>query len=75
MQRLKVISRASPNTSLKMYVPQLFPVDCSVLRQISPPQATTNPSLILAAAKKPEYASLIDASIKYGKAHVSNNLR
>ncbi len=29
--------------------------------------ATTNPSLILAAANKPGYARLIDAAIKHGK--------
>ncbi|KIY69518.1 transaldolase [Cylindrobasidium torrendii FP15055 ss-10] len=32
-----------------------------------PQDATTNPSLILAAANKPGYAHLIDAAIKYGK--------
>ncbi|KAF8329006.1 transaldolase [Amanita rubescens] len=32
-----------------------------------PQDATTNPSLILAAANKPNYAHLIDAAIKYGK--------
>jgi len=32
-----------------------------------PQDATTNPSLILAAANKPAYAHLIDAAIKYGK--------
>ncbi|KAI0719424.1 transaldolase [Fomitopsis betulina] len=32
-----------------------------------PQDATTNPSLILAAAGKPGYARLIDAAVKYGK--------
>ncbi|KAG6880225.1 sedoheptulose-7-phosphate:D-glyceraldehyde-3- phosphate transaldolase [Termitomyces sp. T32_za158] len=32
-----------------------------------PQDATTNPSLILAAANKPGYAKLIDVAIKYGK--------
>jgi len=32
-------------------------------------QATTNPSLILAASKKPEYAKLIDKAVEYGKSH------
>jgi len=32
-----------------------------------PQDATTNPSLILAASKKPEYAKLIDAAVAYGK--------
>ena len=34
---------------------------------ISTQDATTNPSLILAAANKPTYAHLIDAAIKYAK--------
>jgi len=33
-----------------------------------PQDATTNPSLILAAANKPEYARLVDAAIAHGKA-------
>lgn len=32
-----------------------------------PQDATTNPSLILAASKKPEYAALIDAAVAHGK--------
>lgn len=32
-----------------------------------PQDATTNPSLLLAASKKSEYASLIDSAISYGK--------
>ncbi|EIW75419.1 transaldolase [Coniophora puteana RWD-64-598 SS2] len=32
-----------------------------------PQDATTNPSLILAAANKPEYARLVDAAIAHGK--------
>ena len=34
--------------------------------------ATTNPSLILAASKKPEYARLMDVAVEYGKDNVSN---
>ncbi|KAJ7650616.1 hypothetical protein FB45DRAFT_779719 [Roridomyces roridus] len=33
----------------------------------TPQDATTNPSLILAAANKPGYARLIDSAVKYGK--------
>lgn len=33
--------------------------------------ATTNPSLVLAASKKPEYAKLVDIAVQYGKEHVS----
>lgn len=32
-----------------------------------PQDATTNPSLILAASKKPEYAPLVDVALDYGK--------
>lgn len=32
--------------------------------------ATTNPSLVLAASKKAEYAKLIDIAVEYGKGHV-----
>ncbi|KIJ45887.1 hypothetical protein M422DRAFT_29543 [Sphaerobolus stellatus SS14] len=32
-----------------------------------PQDATTNPSLLLAAANKPQYAHLIDAAVKYAK--------
>jgi len=34
-----------------------------------PQDATTNPSLILAASKKEEYAKLMDVAIAYGKEH------
>jgi len=37
-----------------------------------PQDATTNPSLILAASKKAEYAKLIDNAIAYGKEHGKN---
>ncbi|EGV63629.1 sedoheptulose-7-phosphate:D-glyceraldehyde-3- phosphate transaldolase [Yamadazyma tenuis] len=37
------------------------------IAKYTPQDATTNPSLILAAAKKPEYAKLIDVAIEYAK--------
>jgi len=37
-----------------------------------PQDATTNPSLILAASKKPDYAKLIDVAVDYGKSHDGN---
>jgi transaldolase len=46
--------------------------DFGSIAKYKPQDATTNPSLILAAAKMPEYAKLIDASIKYGKEHGQN---
>jgi transaldolase len=43
--------------------------DFASIGKYKPQDATTNPSLILAASKKPEYAHLMDAAIKYGKEH------
>jgi transaldolase len=37
-----------------------------------PQDATTNPSLILAAANKPDYARIIDAAVKYAKTKASD---
>ncbi|KAI9862184.1 MAG: sedoheptulose-7-phosphate:D-glyceraldehyde-3- phosphate transaldolase [Vezdaea acicularis] len=39
------------------------------ISKYKPQDATTNPSLILAASKKPEYAKLMDVAIEYGKGH------
>ena len=41
--------------------------DIDAIRQYKPEDATTNPSLILSAAALPQYASLIDEAIAYGK--------
>ncbi|EAS31196.3 transaldolase [Coccidioides immitis RS] len=46
--------------------------DFATIGKYKPQDATTNPSLILAASKKPEYAKLIDNAIQYGKQHSSN---
>ncbi|EGD88085.1 transaldolase [Trichophyton rubrum D6] len=46
--------------------------DFATIGKYKPQDATTNPSLILAASKKPEYAKLIDAAISYGKQNGSN---
>lgn len=43
--------------------------DFATIDKYKPQDATTNPSLILAASKKPEYAKLIDAAVEYGKTH------
>ncbi|KAL9086815.1 MAG: hypothetical protein Q9165_006962 [Trypethelium subeluteriae] len=43
--------------------------DFATIDKYKPQDATTNPSLILAASKKAEYAKLIDAAVEYGKAH------
>jgi transaldolase len=42
--------------------------DFAAIGKYKPQDATTNPSLILAASKKPEYAKLIDVAIDYAKA-------
>ncbi|KAG0147724.1 hypothetical protein CROQUDRAFT_449079 [Cronartium quercuum f. sp. fusiforme G11] len=41
--------------------------DFESIAQYKPHDATTNPSLILAAVKKPAYAKLIDVAVQYGK--------
>jgi len=41
--------------------------DFASIGKYKPQDATTNPSLILAASKKAEYAKLIDAAVAYGK--------
>lgn len=46
--------------------------DFATISKYQPEDATTNPSLILAATKKPEYAKLIDAAVEYGKKHGKN---
>jgi transaldolase len=43
--------------------------DFASIGKYKPQDATTNPSLILAASKKPEYAKLIDVAVEYGKNH------
>jgi transaldolase len=43
--------------------------DFTSIGKYKPQDATTNPSLILAASKKAEYAPLIDRAIAYGKEH------
>ncbi|KZF22964.1 transaldolase [Xylona heveae TC161] len=41
--------------------------DFATIAKYRPQDATTNPSLILAASKKPEYAKLIDQAVAFGK--------
>jgi len=43
--------------------------DFASIGKYKPQDATTNPSLILAASKKPEYAKLMDVAVEYGKEH------
>ncbi|KAH6643545.1 transaldolase 1 [Boeremia exigua] len=46
--------------------------DFATIDKYKPQDATTNPSLILAASKKPEYEKLIDAAVAWGKKHADN---
>ncbi|KAI8361835.1 transaldolase [Choanephora cucurbitarum] len=41
--------------------------DFETIAEYKPQDATTNPSLILSASQKPEYAKLIDEAVAYGK--------
>ncbi|MBI3237181.1 MAG: transaldolase, partial [Chlamydiales bacterium] len=43
------------------------------IKKYHPTDATTNPSLILAAAEKPEYQFLIEEAIQWGKQHASSS--
>ncbi|KAI9684806.1 MAG: sedoheptulose-7-phosphate:D-glyceraldehyde-3- phosphate transaldolase [Trizodia sp. TS-e1964] len=46
--------------------------DFASIGKYKPQDATTNPSLILAASKKPEYSKLINQAVEYGKKHGSD---
>lgn len=41
--------------------------DIDAIKQFSPTDATTNPSLILAAAQKPQYKHLIEEAVEFGR--------
>jgi len=45
--------------------------DFETIGKYKPQDATTNPSLILAASKKAGYAKLIDVAVEYGKNHAT----
>lgn len=46
--------------------------DIDAIKQYSPTDATTNPSLILAASQKPQYRHLIDEAIAYSRSKASS---
>src|ERR1700728_2760258 len=46
--------------------------DIDAIKQFSPTDATTNPSLILAASKNPQYEHLIKDAVDYSKAHAKD---
>jgi hypothetical protein len=45
--------------------------DVNAIKKSSPQDATTNPSLIYKAATMPEYASIVDDAVAYGKGDLS----
>ena len=47
--------------------------DIDAIKAFTPTDATTNPSLILAAAEQPQYQHLIDDAVEYGKKHASDS--
>lgn len=47
--------------------------DIESIKQFSPTDATTNPSLILAAAKNPQYQHLIKEAVSYAKSKASSS--
>lgn len=46
--------------------------DFTTIEKYKPQDATTNPSLILAASKKPEHSKLINAAVAWGMQHGEN---
>ena len=48
--------------------------DFESLREFSPTDSTTNPSLIFAASQQPQYQSLVEEGIRYGKSKSSNQV-
>lgn len=49
--------------------------DFESLRQYSPTDSTTNPSLIYAASQQPQYQHLIDDAIRFGKSKNQNQVQ
>lgn len=48
--------------------------DFELMAQYKPTDATTNPSLILQAAKKPQYVKIIDEAVKLGKKNLDDTM-
>ena len=46
---------------------RLFNIFHAAMKKYRPTDATTNPSLILQASEKPQYARLIDQAVQYAK--------
>ena len=45
--------------------------DFESLRQYSPTDSTTNPSLIYSASQQPQYRALVEEAVRYGKKHAN----
>jgi len=64
----KVAKMANSLEQLKVYTTIVADTgDFEAIKQYTPTDATTNPSLILAASQKPQYDKLIDQAIQYAK--------
>ncbi|XXQ32364.1 Transaldolase [Plasmodiophora brassicae] len=48
--------------------------DINAIKLFKPTDATTNPSLLLAAASMPEYSALVDDAIKFGHGDINKTL-
>jgi transaldolase len=48
--------------------------DFELISKYKPTDATTNPSLILQAASKPQYANIIDEAVKLGKGNLEDTM-
>lgn len=46
--------------------------DITAIREHTPTDATTNPSLLLKAAQQPQYAALVDEALAYGRSKASD---
>ena len=72
MTEQKKAKMAAVLEELKLYTTVVADTgDINSISKYMPQDATTNPSLLLAAAKMPEYSPLIDEAIKYGKSQSS----
>lgn len=68
--RFKQVSSKLFNSKQNYSISQNFNVFIvSAIKQFLPTDATTNPSLILAASKIEKYAKIIDQAVDYGKKH------
>lgn len=66
------MSPSTPLEQLKKFTTVVADTgDFNSIKKFSPQDATTNPSLILAAASMPEYAKIVDEAVLYGGGDLS----